>query len=112
MLMMETAAPALAPLTGWCVECGATTRDGNGSPAYEGLCADCAEVWADERAAAEERTAERYSLEDVQVRVYRQHAVAAAYLRDWRAFFTAAPLCARALNRREQIIEEVPAAGA
>src|SRR5262245_59893485 len=80
---LERQAP---PLTGWCVECGATTAGGNGSPLHEALCADCAEAQEEAREAAEERAAERYSQEDATMRAERQHAVCAAYLGDWRRF--------------------------
>jgi NMD protein affecting ribosome stability and mRNA decay len=111
MILERPAAPV--PLTGWCVECGATTAGGNGSPLYESLCADCAEVWEDERAAAEHQAATAYAREDALSRTYRAVAVQAAGLHDWRAFFAAAALCAQAMNRREAISDaEVPARAA
>jgi hypothetical protein len=40
------------------------------------------------------------------MREYRRQATAAIHAQDWRAFFAAAADCARALNRRDAIVDE------
>ena len=50
--------------------------------------------------------AEAFANQDAAMREYRRQATAAIQAQDWRAFFAAAAECARALNRRDAIVDE------
>lgn len=94
-----------------CRSCGGDTRDGNCSPLYPDLCANCADELVDAQEAAETLAAEAFAEEDAAVRRFRQQAADAIQVQDWPAFFAAAADCARAMNARGRIVDQAPVVG-